>query len=167
MTISFIGMSGAGKSYVGSRFAAAHAMVFVDIDREMEAKYGGTPLQEILEELGEERFLKEQEEQVLALVEARRGVEEGLVVSPGGSVVYTPGAMETLKKLGKVVYLQVPLAVIKERIAEEPRGIVGLGAKTFDELYEERTALYEKWADIVIDAQNKTPEEIIIELQQL
>lgn len=41
-------MSGASKNYVGSRFAQARKMDFVDMDRLMEEVYGGRPLQEIL-----------------------------------------------------------------------------------------------------------------------
>ena len=162
MNITFIGMSGAGKSYVGSAFAVHTGIEFVDIDRQMEGVYEGRPLQEILDEIGEERFLAEQEAQVKQLAG-----RDGLVVSPGGSVVYTEGAMLFLKEFSTIVYLQVPLATIKQRIASEPRGIVGLGSKTFDELYSDRSALYEKWADVVVDAGGKTPEEIIEELSTL
>ena len=160
MNITFIGMSGAGKSYVGSSFAVHAGLEFVDIDKQMEGLYEGKPLQEILDEIGEERFLAEQETQVKQLAG-----QDDLVVSPGGSVVYTEGAMAFLKEFSTIVYLQVPLVTIKQRVACEPRGIVGLGSKTFDELYEERTVLYEQWADVVIDADGKTPEEIIAEIK--
>lgn len=160
MNITFIGMSGAGKSYVGSAFAVHTGLEFVDIDKQMEGLYEGKPLQEILDEIGEERFLAEQETQVKQLAG-----QDNLVVSPGGSVVYTEGAMAFLKDFSTIVYLQVPLATIKQRVASESRGIVGLGSKTFDDLYRERSSLYKKWADVVIDADGKTSEEIIAEIK--
>ncbi len=141
MNITFIGMSGAGKSYTGKRYAREHEMDFIDIDKEMEQEYG-KPLQDILDELGDKVFLQKQEEQVLAL--------EGLdntVISPGGSVVYTERAMEFLKANSKIIYLDVPLTVIKSRINTTSRGIVGIQDKTFNELYKERIKLYKKWAD--------------------
>lgn len=160
MNITFIGMSGAGKSYVGSAFAVHTGLEFVDIDKQMEGLYEGKPLQEILDEIGEERFLAEQETQVKQLAG-----QDNLVVSPGGSVVYTEGAMAFLKDFSTIVYLQVPLATIKQRVASKSRGIVGLGSKTFDDLYRERSSLYKKWADVVIDADGKTSEEIIAEIK--
>jgi len=147
MNVTFIGMSGAGKSHVGKRYAREHEMDFIDIDTEMESEYG-KPLQEILDELGEETFLEKQADQVLALAG-----RDNLVISPGGSVVYTERAMKFLKANSKIIYLDVPLSVIESRINPSSRGIVGMKNKTFAELYEERSKLYQNWADEILQVE--------------
>ena len=122
MNISFIGMCGAGKSHIGSLSAQAFGMDFVDIDREME-KESGQGLQLILDTLGDEKFLQQQEKQILDLAD-----RDNLVVSPGGSVVYSKQAMHWLATNTIVVYLQVPHEIIANRISASARGIVGLGS---------------------------------------
>ena len=77
----FIGMPAVGKSTVGIVVAKRLGMRFVDADlliQEQEKKL----LREIIAEVGEEGFLKI-ENQVNAEVEA-----ENSVISPGGSLVY-------------------------------------------------------------------------------
>ena len=89
-------------------------------------------------------------------VESARLIEnckdkDHVVVSPGGSIIYRETAMEFLKKFSTVFYLKVPIGIIRERIAEAPRGIVNPDGKMFEELFEERVQLYEKWADHTVD----------------
>jgi shikimate kinase len=142
MNVTFIGMSGAGKSYIGKLFAEQYGFEFIDIDVVMEQLYQ-KPLQVILSELGEPRFLEEQSEQVISL-----GALRDTVISPGGSVVYSPEAIDFLKKQSVLVYLAVPRAVVEARITADSRGIVGLGRKTFAQLYAEREVLYKEAADV-------------------
>ncbi len=145
MNVTFVGMSGAGKSYIGQQFADAYGLQFIDIARALEAAYQKPP-QVILDSLGETAFLAAEAKQVIEL-----GAIDNAVISPGGSVVYTKDAMDFLELISCVVYLAVPLSVIQSRIREGERGIVGLGTKSFAELYHERQALYEAAADVVID----------------
>ncbi len=155
MNVTFIGMSGAGKSYLGQQFADRFQMQFFDIDREMEAAYG-KPLQVILDEIGEARFLKEQSLQVTNM-----GVFDRTVVSPGGSIVYTEEAVQYLKANSVVIYLEVPLSVILSRTDTTVRGIVGLGHKTFAQLYTERAVLYRAAADYTIDPTNHDVDDLL------
>lgn len=145
--ITLIGMPGSGKSHIGRKLAAKLGYALIDLDKVMEREYK-LPLQNILEKLGDEAFLKKQEEDAISNTKGK----EGLVISPGGSLVYTDSAMRHLKTISTIVYLKAPLEVIKGRIREIPRGIVGLKDKTMDELYLERTLLYQKYATIIVKA---------------
>ena len=56
------------------------------------------------------------------------------------------------KKIGKVVYLKVDYDELLKRIDNfSTRGIVIENGKTFRDLYNERTILYEQYADIIIE----------------
>jgi shikimate kinase len=154
MHYTLIGMSGAGKSYVGRQLAAKLGYDFFDVDTAMESLYGKR-LQEILDELGDGRFLEEQSQLILM-----KRFDEPHIIATGGSIVYTPQALVHLKKISKIIFLDVPLEVIQARIEEGGRGIVGLADKTFDTLYEERFPLYQKWADVTVP-HHATPREIV------
>lgn len=142
--VTFIGMSGAGKTHIGRQYADKRNMAFIDIDTEMEQKYQMS-LQAILEKLGNDKFMKEQELQVLSLETI-----QNTVISPGGSVVYSEPAMLSLKQHSKLVYLDVPLEVVESRIDTQNRGIIGIDSKSFSEIYRERIPLYKKWTDEVV-----------------
>jgi len=155
MNIALIGMSGAGKSHVGERLARTLGFAFVDVDKRLEAKHD-EPLQAILDRLGDEAFLEAEEAEVLALAGADR-----TVIAPGGSIIYSRSAMDLLKRIAKVVYLRVPIETIEARIDVPTRGIVGLGGKTFRELYVQREAFYAAAADLTFDAEGLSETSII------
>lgn len=151
-------MPGSGKSYIGKKLAKKLGYKLVELDSILEEEYN-LPLQKILDNLGEESFLKKQAEDVIANTQELNG----LVVSPGGSIIYSDHAMEHLKKVSTIIYLKTPLEIIKARIEENSRGIVGMKNKTLEELYEERTPLYEKFASITIDA-NQEAEKVVSDI---
>ena len=140
----FIGMPAVGKSTVGIVVAKRLGMQFIDTDlliQEQEKKL----LCEIIAEVGEDGFI-EIENRVNADVDA-----ENAVISPGGSVIYCEEAMKHYKNIGTVVYLKASYRTIKERIrSPKKRGVVLREGQTFRDLYEERTKLFEQYADLTI-----------------
>lgn len=152
--ITLIGMSGAGKSSVGEILAKDLGFDFIDIDKIIETSVGQN-LQDFLDKVGEEEFGKEEVSQVGKLRDIKNSV-----ISPGGSVVYWPEALDVLKQISKIFYLSIDPTIIEERVDVNSRGIVGLKNKTFQELFAERKHLYEKYADFIIRTDNKNPEEV-------
>ena len=140
----FIGMPAVGKSTVGIVVAKRLGMRFVDADlliQEQEKKL----LREIIAEVGEEGFLKI-ENQVNAEVEA-----ENSVISPAGSVVYCEEAMRHYKEIGTIVYLKASYQTIKRRIRNpKKRGVVLREGQSLRDLYNERVPYFEKYADITV-----------------
>ena len=112
--IILIGMAGAGKSTVGGVLARELGWAFLDSDHLIEALYGAR-LQDVTDALGKEAFL-DAECTVIRAIKANR-----TVIGTGGSVVYREEAMRHLAKLGPIVHLDLPLAVIEERIARNPQ----------------------------------------------
>ena len=156
MNITLIGMAGSGKSYVGEKLSLALGYEFVDTDKTLESRLGA-PLQEILDSVGEELFLKAETDEIVAL-----GEIADAVLAPGGSAIYSPRAVEYLAAHSRIVHLKAPPELIESRIDVTTRGIVGLSGKSFSELEAERRDLYEKIAEFTIDTKGKSGDEIVV-----
>ena len=153
--IVMIGMPGCGKSTVGVLLAKALGLNFVDTDVVFQAKEG-RKLQRIIDEIGIDAFLKREEEAILSLSCDRT------VIATGGSVVYGERAMQHLHKSGVVVYIRLPYQEIEKRLSNlATRGVTLREGQTLYDLYQERIPLYEREADIVLDAAGLEIEETV------
>lgn len=142
--IILIGMPGVGKSTVGVVLAKVLGYRFLDTDLVIQEKTGKL-LKELIAEHGSEGFV-EIENRINCEIEATK-----TVISPGGSVIYGEEAMQHYKSIGKVVYLKASFEVIDSRLSNlAGRGVVLKEGQTLKGLYEERCALYEKYADITV-----------------
>ena len=159
--IIFIGMPASGKSTVGVVVAKRLGYDFIDTDLLIQ-KQENRLLKEIIADVGNEGFLAI-ENQVNREVEA-----EHAVISPGGSVIYCKEAMEHFKEIGTVVYLQVSFETIDARIScAKNRGVVLKEGQTLHGLYEERTKLFEKYADYIVSEEGLSLEETIDKVLEL
>ncbi|MDO8513946.1 MAG: shikimate kinase [bacterium] len=163
MNITLIGMAGAGKSYIGRPLAERLELEFIDIDKLLESAYG-KPIQSILDELGATKYVETESEMLIQGTSGR----DNLVISPGGSIIYRDRAMDHTKDISTLVYLKVPFETIEARLkGASPRAIIGLGQKSLQELYDERTPLYELHADIIVDTAPRTLGEVLEEIIRL
>ena len=81
---------------------------------------------------------------------------EQSVIAPGGSVIYGAEAMAHLKEIGLVVYLKISYEELTKRLGNiVDRGVVLKEGMTLKDLYEERAAYFERYADITIDEEGK------------
>ena len=143
--IILIGMPGCGKSTIGVLLAKNLAYGFLDSDLVIQEQ-SGRKLQDMIDEMGPEAF-SAFEDAVNATL-----IPHNTVIATGGSAVYVTRAMEHFKQIGTVVYLKASYETIEKRIRNfETRGIVIPEGQTFRDVYNERTALYEKYADITVD----------------
>lgn len=150
-----IGMPSAGKSTIGVLLAKKMGYDFIDTDLLIQ-KQEGKLLRELIAEHGSEGFL-EIENQVNRDLEAEKAV-----IAPGGSVVYCEEAMQHYKEIGTIVYLKVSYPDIKRRIGNpKRRGVVLAEGQTLLDLYNERSVLFEKYADIIIDEGSLSLEDTI------
>ncbi len=153
--VVLIGMPSSGKSTVGQMLAQRLGKAFVDTDLLLEQRHGRA-VKDILAEHGPEGFRALEEEVMLSL----RCTDS--VVATGGSVVYSEPAMRHLCSLGTVVYLQVELTRLQERIGDlEQRGVVRRAGQSLASLLAERGPLYEKYADYTVPASNLSPAEVV------
>lgn len=116
-------------------------------------------LKEIINEHGVEGFRKIEND-----VNAGLDLEDH-VIAPGGSVIYGEEAMEHLKSISTVIYLELSYYALRSRLGNlEERGVSLQEGQTLRDLYYERTPLYKKYADITINEMNKNMSRIIDEI---
>ena len=143
--IVLIGMPGCGKSTVGVLLAKALQMDFVDTDIVLQQQQG-KKLQEIIDQVGNDAFLKMEEDCVCGLA------CDQTVVATGGSVVYGKEAMRRLHENGFVVYIRLPYEEIERRLSNlATRGVTLKKGQTLRDLYDERIPLYEAEADYIFE----------------
>lgn len=151
--IVLIGMPGAGKSTVGVLVAKLLGLGFVDTDLLVQER-AGRRLQQIVDEDGylEVRRLEEQ---------AALGLAAGpAVIATGGSVIYSDRALRHLAGLGVVVYLKAGVEVLAARIDDfAARGIASPAGQGLEDLFRERSPLYERQAQLVVEVGGLTHEQ--------
>lgn len=153
--IVLIGMPGVGKSTIGVILAKILGYHFLDSDLVIQEREERR-LHQIIAEEGTEGFLKI-ENDVNASLDVKK-----TIIATGGSAVYGKEAMEHLKEIGEIVYLKADYPTIKNRLGNlEKRGVALKPGQTLKDLYDERTVLYEKYADITVDERGLGTEETI------
>jgi len=109
--VYLVGFMGSGKTAIGRRLAARLAVPFVDVDAEIE-RASGLTVRALFEESGEPAF-REREAVFLAGTES---LADAVVATGGGA--YIPEAnRRAMRRLGRVVFLDVPFPVLSERLA--------------------------------------------------
>lgn len=159
--ITLIGMPGAGKSTLGVVLAKRRGLRFVDTDLLIQ-EGSGRLLSEIIEQDGLDGFL-EYENKVLSGLECN-----GHVISTGGSACYGREAMEHLKAISTVVYIDIPFEEMMRRLGDlTKRGVAIKEGLTIEDVYNERVPLYEKYADITLKSGRITTREAVEALDAL
>ena len=159
--IILIGMPASGKSTCGVLAAKALLKNFFDTDlliQNLEKK----KLQDIIDDNGIDYFNNAEENAILSL-EIR-----GTVIASGGSVIYSKRSMEHLKKLGKIIYLHIDYDTMKNRLSNiKTRGVILKKGDTLLDMFNERKALYEKYADEKIVCDSLSVEEVVEKIVSL
>lgn len=142
--VILIGMPGVGKSTIGIVLAKVLGYDFIDSDLLIQ-KSEGKLLWQIMRDAGNDEFNRI-EERVNCAISAERSV-----IATGGSVVYGAKAMEHLRSIGVIVYLEADCPTLARRLGDlTKRGVVFRPGQGLAELYAERTPLYEKYAQLTI-----------------
>lgn len=151
--VTLIGMPGAGKSTTGIILAKNLSMGYLDSDILIQINRGKS-LQDILDESDYLNLRKIEEEEILKINIS------GNVIATGGSAVYSEKAMKHLQEISTIVFLHVDFDEIRRRIYNfETRGIAKAENQSFMDLFKEREALYELFADITVDAASVTQDQ--------
>jgi len=158
--IVLIGMPGVGKSTVGVILAKVLGYQFLDADLLIQQQEGKL-LREIIADKGVEEFI-----QVENHVNAGITCEK-TIIATGGSAVYGKEAMEHLKEIGTVVYLEVPFSTLEQRLFDiKGRGVVLKDGQTLYDIFIEREPLYKKYADICVSEEGLNVEQTVEILTQ-
>jgi shikimate kinase len=69
--------------------------------------------------------------------------------------------MHHLKKNGIIIFLDASLDTLRARIHNyETRGLAKRPEQSFDDLFQERFELYTRYADIIIDSNDRTQDQV-------
>ena len=143
--ISLIGMAGCGKSTLGKALSKELNVDFLDTDNLIEEKHQLT-LEQIKTKYGYQ-FLRSEEENVIMNITSTIKI-----ISTGGSAIYSDKSMLHLSKFSKIIYLDTPFDIIKNRIVNgEDRGLAVAPGTSIEDAYRERIVLYEKWGELKLD----------------
>ena len=158
--LALIGMPAVGKSTVGVLLAKKLGFAFLDTDIVIQTNEKMT-LAQIICQKGLERFLEIEESHLLSLNCSQH------LIATGGSVIYREKAMAHLAQNSTIVYLYVDLGILTTRLSDViERGVAIDPGKGIDELYKERTPLYDKYCDMKIDCGTKTPAQVVTAVEQ-
>ncbi len=158
--IVLIGMAGAGKSTVGKGLAHLSGLGFVDVDTLIEEDQKA-PLQNVLNDFGAQGFRNLEEKVLLSLAYRKH------VIATGGSAIYSEVGIEHLKKSSILVFLDVALPLLKQRVGDfSSRGLVKTGNQSFEEVFAERQPLYAKYADLVFNCNDRSVIDICKAIQK-
>lgn len=160
--IVLIGFMGVGKGSVAREIVKMSDMIALDTDDIIESMENRR-IKKIFSEEGEEYF-RELERKVARWLQKE---VKGTLISTGGGFFKVPN----IKKIGTIVYLSAPFETIHGRILAHPDAEKKLRKRPLFQdvdkalkLYDERSALYKKVADITIDVSNKEIVDIAKEI---
>ncbi|GMT42315.1 MAG: hypothetical protein IEMM0002_0726 [bacterium] len=165
--ITLIGFKCSGKTRIGKFLGKKLGMDFLDIDRLIEDVYAQNgrkrcTVRTIYKKFGSGYF---QDVEAKALEKAIKA--KGAVLSLGGGTPLNSGFRKTDFKDTVFVYLDVKPAVLYERIKRKglpPFLDRGRPKKSFNHLFEKRTPMYKKFADVTVDNSNRAPAEVCREI---
>ena len=143
------GFMGCGKSTIGRRLAKLSGREFIDMDSFIEEQQGMS-IPEIFASLGEPAFRQMETEASQILAQ-----KQELVIASGGGTVLNPENVRILKKSGKILLLDAPLAALQERLKfDTQRPLLQRPDRRefIEQLYKQRFPLYQQAADLVIPA---------------
>jgi shikimate kinase len=149
---------GSGKTTLGIKLASVLTMPFVDLDAYIETEEKQS-IADIFEHRGEAVFRKLETKHLESLINEDRPT----VISLGGGTICFEGNLERVKQNGTLVYLDVPVSVLADRLvrAKKVRPLFkGLTAaelpKKIKELLEQRLVYYQQ-AHVVASGLSLTP----------
>jgi shikimate kinase len=158
--IVLIGFKGSGKTRIGKLLAKKAGFAFMDIDTLIEKEYaarakGALSVRAIYKKFGRDHFLRLEGRALKKAATAKRAV-----VSLGGGSPLNAGFSKKSFGNAAFVYLQVKPGTLYRRIAR--KGLPPFFSKTaprksFQALYDERTPVYARVADITADNTRKAP----------
>lgn len=160
MLIFIVGFMGCGKSTIGKRVARRIGYGFADTDAMIEAA-AGKKIPEIFCQQGE-AFFREQERAIIAGFDP----DSDVIVATGGGAPCTEENLETMQRLGKLIYFRMSperlFARLKEGREKRPK-IASLNDKELMEYIRETLSQRERFysqATMTIDCEGVSDEYI-------
>ena len=161
MNIVLIGFMGSGKSSVARHLSALLGHACLEMDDLVLEKTGSKDMHEVFAK-GGELLVRETE----IAIAKEYAAHSNLVISTGGGVVMNQIILDFFKKNGaKIVYLQTSFDEIARRLENDRARPLFQDMQSAKKLYDFRLPLYLNAADLIIDTEGRSPQEIAIQAQ--
>lgn len=162
--IILIGLRGSGKTTIGRALAARLNIPFRDLDDATVRVLGASSVSEAWRAQGEKAFREAEKTALAAALSAPAGV-----LALGGGTPTAPGASELIRAAQnagvRVVYLRGAAAVLRTRLegktGDRPSLTGADPLAEIDAVLAKRDPLYLELADMVIDTNDRTHEEVL------
>ena len=161
MKIVLVGYRAAGKSTLGRLLSDALDMPFLDVDRGIEQRIGDQTLTAFYKEVGEEGFRPIETDVVVEMCTTERAV-----IAFGAGSLMRARNQQAATENSLVVYLQVPVAELWQRIQSDPSSdqtrpnLAGGGVEEVVHMLAQREPVYLACADLVVDG-TEQPEAML------
>ena len=154
--VILIGMPGCGKTTVINLCKEIYGKEVWDTDAFIESIHGS--ISKIFAEYGEEHFRKLESEAVREICK-----RDDCFISTGGGCVMREENVKIFKESGKIIYLKANIQTLLKRLEGDTSRplLAGNMAERLSELYKKRATVYERVADIVVDTDGLTPNEVL------
>ena len=146
---------GSGKTSIANMLAEKTGMPFIEMDDLIVQISERESVNDIFEQDGEIRF-RELEIKTAKIVAQKHNT----IISTGGGVVMNKIIIDYLKQNGTVIFLDASFEIIEQRLAGDTTRPLFKNKDQAKKLYDFRRSLYEHYADITIQTDNKTLEKI-------
>lgn len=158
------GFIGSGKGAVGKLLAKTKNMKCVDLDKMVAEKMKMTSA-EIYDKFGEAYY---RAVETFVLDELSQTAENDVIVL-GSGVAMMPQNRKYLKELGTVIYIKLHESQILKNM-KKSKHHQWIQSEGWDDhvksIYKEREPAYRKTADITVDGNNKSAQEIVKSIEE-
>jgi shikimate kinase len=165
VNIVLIGFASSGKSTAADALCGRAGMRHVDLDRVVEERYekrtgARLSVRRIFGEVGADGFTALENDALKSLSEMR-----GSVLSTGGRTPMDAANRACLKSIGSIVYLKCGIDTVMDRMKKKGTPLsMGSKPEEIKKELEKRDPVYAALADIAIDNESLTPEEVAAEI---
>ena len=144
INLVLIGMPGCGKTTISRRLHETLKIPLIDIDAYLEDNCTET-IEEMF--LKGEAYFRDQETRMTR----RLATVHGTILSCGGGIVLREENMRLLSRNGRIYYLKRDIEKIMDEVDTSHRPLLKQGKQALYRLEKERSHLYERYADVIVD----------------
>jgi shikimate kinase len=163
--IVLIGAMGSGKSTLGKLLAARLQYKFLDSDTAIEQAQNMS-VTDIFAQEGEDEFRKYEAQTIKNLIQST----DAMVIATGGGAILNNHTCSLLKAQAVVIWLDASADTLTQRLAADTTRPLLAGKNKLEVLtakLAQRTPLYKTTADYIIDVTDKSPTQLIAEIEQV
>ncbi|MSP64249.1 MAG: shikimate kinase [Ignavibacteria bacterium] len=162
MKIILIGFMGAGKTSVAKILSDKTKLEHIELDELILKRAQLNSINDIFKLKGENYF-RELEQNIFMELQN----SDNCIISTGGGIITNGNTLSEYKGTGKVIFLNTDFNIITKRLTNTNDRPLFQNINEALILFNSRQELYLKNADIIIDTNNLTIEEVVHEIDNI